>query len=300
MKCSKKIPIFIFISLLSYLSLLRSAVCQETNSEGSLKTKIAIMEPKILVSVNKAFNSKELLSILETSLNATRKFDIVSRDKAKLKVLREEQEFSKSEFSAGNAAFTGHLKAANFIVFPSITSFSFGRTSRPMPNIDNKYFINDSGNLSIDIQVVDSTTGEIKGTFPVSSSFGSKESIVNSKGGGPAQSNFTKLCKEVGEKFATQLINTIYPTRVLKVTRSDIWINRGANSGISIGQQFKVYRPGEALIDPDTGENLGSTEEEVGTIKINRINPKVAVGNTTKEEMLENIREGDLVRPDTK
>jgi hypothetical protein len=54
-----------------------------------------------------------------------------------------------------------------------------------------------------------------------------------------------------------------------KIIKGDpIFMNAGAASGIEVGDEFVVYRPGESLIDPDTGLNLGSDEIRVGTIRV--------------------------------
>ena len=49
-----------------------------------------------------------------------------------------------------------------------------------------------------------------------------------------------------------------------------------------MGERFIVFEPGEQLIDPQTGENLGSAEMEVGEAKVVRINPKVTVMEVIK------------------
>jgi len=50
--------------------------------------------------------------------------------------------------------------------------------------------------------------------------------------------------------------------------------NAGANSGIQVGDTFTVYRPGEELIDPQTGLSLGSESEMVGTVTVTEVQDK--------------------------
>ena len=57
--------------------------------------------------------------------------------------------------------------------------------------------------------------------------------------------------------------------------------------------QFQVT--GMDLIDPDTGENLGSAEIFAGQIKIVRVNPKFTIADVVKTESSP-IAKGDIVR----
>lgn len=81
--------------------------------------------------------------------------------------------------------------------------------------------------------------------------------------------------------LANQLSDTVFPITVIQVKGKRIWVNRGNDSGMKMGERFIVYEPGEELIDPQTGENLGSAEMEVGEAKVVRINPKVTLLDIT-------------------
>lgn len=49
--------------------------------------------------------------------------------------------------------------------------------------------------------------------------------------------------------------------KVIKVVDDyQIVINRGSESGITLGSRFLIFGGGEELRDPDTGENLGMLE----------------------------------------
>ena len=58
-------------------------------------------------------------------------------------------------------------------------------------------------------------------------------------------------------------------------------MNRGNDSGLHVGDVFDIFEPGEELVDPQTGESLGSTETEVGKARVVRINPKVTIVEMT-------------------
>lgn len=288
------------VYLITFVTMLLGAtsVYGENSKAQELPSKatIAIRDVDASRTISDLQKKKELLAKLEEALLATKRFDVLSRDKKELSSLRDEQQFSASSFSKGQAAKSGELLAANYIIIPKISEFSFRRAARAMPNIDRKYFVSDSGNISVDMKVLDAETGSIKAVFSVKDSFKTREQISNSRGGAPSRARFTRMAENLAKQFANQLLETVFPTRVLKVEGKDIWLNRGKGSGIKEGIVMTVFRPGEALVDPYTKENLGASEVEVGKVKITRINPKVSVAQLVEAKKSDSIQVGDIVR----
>lgn len=240
------------------------------------------------------FDETAFLASLEAALNHTRKFRVVTRNKKKLGALRAEQTFAQSSASAGNAADQGQLLAAGFVVVPTVIRFRFGRSHRDMPNISGKYFRKDYGELDVEIEVLDSASGELVGSYRVADSFTSEETIVNDKGGLPPASRFTGMTDDVGQRFADQLISTVFPMKVIAVSGGQIYINRGADGGLSEGDILDVFRVGTKLIDPDTNELLGTVEDKLGNIELIQVKPKVAVAKPISVSA--DITKADIVR----
>jgi len=176
-----------------------------------------------------------------------------------------------------------------------VQDFKFYRSLKAVPNLDNKYVRVDSGMLEVNAQIIDTSTGAIKTTFYLKSSFATKKKVVNSRGGVPNSIHFTKMAKAVAAQMTDQLVDAVFPMRILNVQGGQVWINRGKDGGLKKGNILNVYRPGISLIDPDTGENLGSAETLIGKIKVTRVNPKftTAVIHGNPEEPVE---KGDIVR----
>ncbi|MCP4288354.1 MAG: hypothetical protein GY792_28670 [Gammaproteobacteria bacterium] len=277
-----------------------SLMCAQVNAAAKAKPRVAIKLPAIGEGVSKYakrhLNLSTLLDEMESSIQKSRKFDLLSRKKSVLKDIREEQEFAKSDLTKGNAAAEGQLDNANFLILPTVQDFKFYRSAKPVPNLANKYIRRDSGMLEINAQVIDTATGSIKTTFYMKSSFATGKQVVNSKGGAPSSVKYTKMAKAVSAQMADQLVDYVFPMRVLNVQGRQVWINRGKDGGLKSGDILKVFRPGIALIDPDTGENLGSAETEIGKIKVTRVNPKFTTAETIDKEMLEPVQKGDIAR----
>lgn len=268
---------------------------------------VAVKEPKVGEKVSKYavrhLNIERLWAELEASFRATRKLRVLSRDKEVLADIREEQEFAQSDLAKGDAAATGDLSNASYLILPKVQDFKFYRSAKALPNFDSKYRRQDSGLLQLTAQMVNTTSGQVESTFDLSSRFATKSQIVNTKAGSPSTTHFTKMAKDVAAQLADQFVAAVFPMKVVQRTRrGQIVINRGKDGGLKLGEVFEVFYAGEELIDPDTGQSLGSGEEYVGKIEVVRINPKVTYAKIVSELDPQGapIGVGDIVRPPQK
>ena len=106
------------------------------------KPRVALKTPEIgdggPRSVVKHLTLSIILAEMESALLAVRKFDVLTREKKKLKDLREEQKAAKSDLFKGNAAREGQLENADYLVFPTVQDFKFYRSTKPVPNISSR------------------------------------------------------------------------------------------------------------------------------------------------------------------
>jgi len=264
------------------------------------KPKVAIKMPEAGEGVSKSalkhLNLPKLLAEMEASLQAARKFEVLSREKSNLIAIREEQEFAKSDLTKGNAAREGALENADYLVIPTVQDFVFYRSIKPVPNLVDKYIREDSGRLEINAQILDTSTGAIKTTFYMKATFGTKEKVVNSRSGAPSSTHFTNMAKKVSAQMADQLVDTVFPMQVLNSQNKQVWINRGKDGGLKVGDVLNVYRPGVELVDPDTGESLGSAEAFLAEVKVVRVNPKFTIAEVSGKDLSEPLQKGDILR----
>lgn len=247
-------------------------------------------------SVIKDLNLDTLWSEMESSFRATRKFRVLSRNKAAMAAIREEQEFAASAFAKGDAAATGQFDNANYLILSTVQDFKFYRHHTALPNFDDKYKRYDVGMLQVSAQMMDTSTGQIVTTFYMKNSFSTEPTVVNGRKGRPNSVHFTSMVKKVSGSLADQFIDYLYPMKVVKRDRKgQVIINRGKDGGLKKGQLLDVFYADEELIDPDTGESLGSSEEFVGKVKVVRINPKITIAVIVSEGD-DPIGTGDILR----
>ena len=291
---------FMCITVIAYcmvvLCLAPGAFGQSSPQKPRIAVKQAAIGEGVSQYAEEHLNLETILAEMESSLRATRKFEVLTRQKENLEDIRDEQKFSQSDLTKGDAASSGLLENADYLVRPTVQDFKFYRTSKPVPNISNKYVRNDGGMLEIQVQVLDTETGGIKGTFYLKDSFYTADKVVNTKGGAPSSVYFTRMAKDVSSQMADQLVDTVFPMLVLQAASGQIFINRGKDGGLEKGDVLNAYRPGEALIDPYTGENLGTAERKVGKVKVTRVNPKFTIAEPMAKEVKEPIQKGDILR----
>ncbi|MDO9041823.1 MAG: CsgG/HfaB family protein [Desulfocapsaceae bacterium] len=295
-KINKNIFTF-FLHIFIFLSIATTISAQE---EGTTKPRVAIKAPLVNDSISsqtqKSLDLTKLLAEMEAALLSARKFDIVSRQEGVMQDIRDEQQFASSALSAGDGAAEGKMQAANFLLIPTVTGFSFGTTTSKIPNLTSKYMRNDHGQLEVSAQVVDTETGQIKATFSMKSSFSTSDSIVDQAGGKPGAGQFTTMAQKVSEQMVDQLLDLVFPVEIINIKGNQIFINRGQDGGFKTNMILNVYQKGDELKDPHTGEILGSGEELVGKIKVVRINPKFTVAEATGKDGVSKMAVGNIIR----
>lgn len=196
--------------------------------------------------------------------------------------------------TAADAAAEGQLSNAQSVIKVTVESFNFGRSASKVPNLEGKYKVSDNASISMSVQILDTTKGTVVGAFPVKASSSSGTSVSNGIGS-PSRAILDQALERAAGNLANQLSDTIFPITVIQAKGKRLWVNRGNDSGMKQGETFIVYEPGEDLIDPQTGENLGSAEMEAGVAKVVRVNPKVTILELTKGEP-DSIGQGFILR----
>jgi hypothetical protein len=90
------------------------------------------------------------------------------------------------------------------------------------------------------------------------------------------------------------LIAAVPDGYVVKVESSTVYLDWGKASGVAAGDQFSVYRQGEPLKHPVTGEILGKTEETLGQGVIDHMDEKFSTGKLIETKGA--VKAGDRTR----
>ena len=104
----------------------------------------------------------------------------------------------------------------------------------------------------------------------------------------------TAACQEAVDFMIAQLPKIPWTATVAQVAGGKVYVNRGTREGVSDGQEFVV---GEANIvrDPDNGEILDQSVNEVARLQVSQVKEKLSIC-TVKSGNAGSIRKGMMVK----
>jgi curli biogenesis system outer membrane secretion channel CsgG len=275
-----------------------SAHAQEPSGAPPAKLSLAVgavkVTPALVSTLEQRGQARELGRVQESldpqltaAFQATRKFDLVARADLKDVILEQDLSGSGNVDKADPAAAKSFkLAGARYVVVSTIDDFQDNVQEAEFKEIGKKA-TRRQVRLSVIAKIYDTTTGRLLESANLqldnSAFVRNPEFLTGEKGSNLTEKALQELARQMAEKVAARVVDVLLPAKVLAVRDGQVTLNRGDGTGIAVGQAWAVFAQGEALIDPDTGENLGSEEVRVGSIRITSVLPKTAVGELCGE-----------------
>ena len=195
---------------------------------------------------------------LLSRLTQTKRFQLIDRQETDQ--LLDEQLAQAMADNRDMPSAIGQLKGADYIVIGSVSNFILEERSTRLPG-SSKVFISNAGHVEGNMRIVDARTGDIIESRKISISHSVKKTTTESH-------IITELSDAFAEEITMSLMNALYPIKVAAVVSGVAYINRGNDGGLVVGDKLRAIRTGEAIIDPDTGVQLGRAETELGLIQL--------------------------------
>lgn len=298
-----------FVLALSVLMLLGAAAQPAQAQE--LKKRIAVMSFEDKTDAGYSWGGTKtagegMADMLVTDLVQSDRYIVLERSEINA-VLDEQNLGTSGVVTAESAARVGEMLGAEIVVFGAITEFGYkerstgGRTRRLGLGVKSTTAV-----VATDVRMVNATTGEIVAAESVRKSeskrglsvdtekidFGSQSEFDESLVGEATREAIGDIVKMINAGSA----NVKWSASVITTQGSNVFINAGAAGGIENGQTFVVMREGQKLVDPDTGLELGSVEEQIGTIRV--VDNTMGSGKAAKCEVVSGsgFERGDVVR----
>jgi curli biogenesis system outer membrane secretion channel CsgG len=282
-----------------------------TDTSKQLKTSSDVSEykgPKLRVGVVNFLNktpSKVLgigeaaADILGTILQKTERFIVIPQQDLD-SILAQQRQGATGAINPDTAAKMGQVLGLNAIVTGAITAYSETEEGYDYLVSKGKKQI---ARVTVDYRIVDTTTGvqlmadSGAGIYEKKAGsvlgMGTKAAYDTDLRDGALRDALTKAMVNMMK----QLESTPWKGKIARVTGNKLYINAGRKTGLKVGDRLDIYRVGEDLIDPDTHQKLGTTEDKVGQaiIQQNDIGDKadVSVAVTTSGM---GYKQGDIVK----
>jgi curli biogenesis system outer membrane secretion channel CsgG len=198
------------------------------------------------------------------ALNATRKFEISVR--SDLDAMFEEASLG------GNAV---NVAGSDYIIVPVIDDFQdvvqravFGGIGEVVEKRKIR--------LGMVARIYDSSSGRLveATSFQLDNKAIEQQLQSATSSGSFSDALLRQISELMAVKMANRVVDVIHPAKIIALTGKQVTINRGDGTGVLEGQEWEIFALGEEMIDPDTGESLGSSEVMVGLVRIQRITPR--------------------------
>ena len=251
--------------------------------------------------------ARGMTEMLTTALTKTDKFIVLERA-ALEKVTGEQDLGAGGRVNAETAPQIGKIIGAQAIITGDITEFSYAQSGyggkfNVLRGIGAK-LDKINAQVALDIRVIDAVTGQVitseRAQGKASMSGVSADVTRGGQDFSAAVAENTPLGKATRQALEGA-VNAIvagmkkvrWSGKVIDVRGGMLYINAGSSLGIQPGLEFEVYRPQEALVDPETGQHLGAPDVKIGAITVQSVQPKYSVAKINSGEPM---KRGDIVR----
>jgi curli biogenesis system outer membrane secretion channel CsgG len=230
--------------------------------------------------------ARTLTEILTTALINTGRFVVLERQQMQA-VIAEQDLNAAGRVNKETGAAQGHLIGAQAMINGDITGYSYTQQSigGSALNLIKNMKVGASrvsASVIVDLRLIDAATGEVlasaKGNGSASSTGVAADLIKEDQQVSASGSWSTPLgqaSRAAITKVVAQLVADMpeprWSAKVVEVRDGVVYLNAGTDGGVSPGVVLEVYEVQEALIDPDTGKNLGAPDKLLGEIQIETV-----------------------------
>lgn len=243
--------------------------------------------------------ARSLTEALTTSLVATGRFVVLERQA--LQQVQQEQDLGASgRVNKETAGEVGKLIGAQVLITGDITAFTYSRSAIG-GKLTNLVKGLDAGvervsaSVSIDLRLIDVVTGEviasIKGDGDAAQQGVSADLTRDEKkydGSVSMTTPLGKASREAIQKSVGGIIGSVpkmkWSARVIDFRDGLVYVNAGTGYGMQKGVALEIFDPQPALIDPDTGRNLGAPDKLVGEVVIESVEAQYATAKVVSGE----------------
>ena len=234
---------------------------------------------------------------MEAQLQRTQKFDIVAR--GDLSTILGEQDLAASGlvdrldpasargFQLAGARYVTILTVDGFqdITDRTVLQKQLGATEAERRMIQ----------LSGVVRVYDTTSGRLLSSAPLRIDRNELEEVIPGveRTGNTTQAVLATVAASLASESAEAITSAVFPAKVLAYSFGQVSFNRTAASGVVAGQVWEVMHTGPALVDPDTGAELGSEEVPVGWARVTEAGERFSKAQAIVDN---GIQKGSLMR----
>ena len=194
----------------------------------------------------------------------------------------------------------GKMQSAKYSAFGTITRFETYRKQKGYSIVGGNETL--TMKITLDMRLVDNELGTVVGSDQVTGQIDTTSSQVGVLGLGRAsesQGEIGRLLDTLAQNVVAKIVTTLYPIRIIAVNADEKVVTVSAGETVvSVGDRLIVYARGKQVVDPDTGEVLGSEEMTAGEVVVYETQVKFSKCRISKPvERPEDLMVGQICRP---
>jgi len=285
--------LFRLLLLLGWCAAASSAFAQrETIAVGAVKVTPAVSTK--LSNAQKTLSaeqmSQSLMDQFNNSIQATRKFQVVVR--SDLNDLITDDDKARALNPDKQKGF--NLAETKYLTVLTVDDYD-DQTQRLDQKLSNTTLIKRTIRLSLITKVYETASGKLLESTSKSISSTEAQQRFNeaSTDAEITDALIRTVVKDAADWAATQIVDVIFPVKIITKNDKSVTVNRGEGSGMVVDQVWRVFAVGKELIDPDTKEVLGKEEVEIGKVRVTDVLPKFSKASILEDR---GIAEGALLR----
>lgn len=159
--------------------------------------------------------------------------------------------------------------------------------------------------IALNIRLIDVTTGQVLDSRMVYGEAVDRSFIGRIDSDDVSAEADQQISESMGESVDELMVEAVesivqgmsqipWQGSVIKVSGREIWVNAGTQENVEPGMELVVYERGEEMIDPETNENLGRMDEEIGLVRIDKTSPRFSIATVVEGE---GFARGNIVKP---
>lgn len=283
-----------FVRTLSFASITLLAAVDAATAADAAKPRVAVLEFKnktegYIWAWYRAGQAAQDMFVTELVKKGS--FRVMEREQ--LAAIIEEKNLTLSgDIDPKTAVKIGKMIGVEYLIAGAVTELGVADRNVNVPGglfrgrLPSVNVRSQKMDAAVDARAFSTSTGEIVWADTAQESTSDSSVYVAGAGGGvDDHRKVDRILRPVVVKLAESLGQTKLTTTGLggatdasgvagKIAKADggtIYLNVGSEAGVKEGDEFDVFRPGEPIKDPDTGEVLGANEQKVGRIKVNAV-----------------------------
>jgi curli biogenesis system outer membrane secretion channel CsgG len=222
-----------------------------------------------------------MADMITTALVKSGNYRVFERQEIE-KIMQEQALGMSGAVTPESAAKAGKMLGAEIAIVGAITEFGYKKqsTGGALKKIGiGASLSKQSATVGIDVRFVNTTSGEILKADNVRKEkknmggsldtedirFSDQDKFDESLVGKATREAIEDIVKLLGEQGGG---SGVWEAKVVMMKDGQVVINGGSETGVKAGERFVVYRLGEEMTDPDTGESLGAEETKIGEIEV--------------------------------